>query len=75
MPRPEFVRVRLENGAHKSIPAHRAEALKLPTLKQEALGRDGRPRPTKHRTDKSGAAVATTTPTSEAADASESKED
>lgn len=73
----EFVRVRLENGAHKSIPAHRAEALKLPTLKQDALRRDGRPATTKHRVDKSGTAVAATTitPHTEATDASESKED
>lgn len=69
----EFVRVRLDNGAHKSIPAHRAEALKLPTLKSPALRRDGSPATTKHRVTK-GAAVATTTP-NEATDASESKED
>jgi len=72
----EFVRVRLDNGAHKSIPAHRAEAANLKPLKQDALLRDGRPAPTKHRVDKSGAAVATTTNTpNREADASESKED
>ena len=70
----EFVRVRLDNGAHKSIPAHRAEALKLPTLKSPALRPDGTPAPTKHRVDKSGAAVAAPTK-NEATDASESKED
>lgn len=70
---PEFVRVRLDNGAHKTIPKAVAVAAGLKPLKQEPLAQDGRLARTKHRVTKSGAAVANTT-TSEA-DASESKED
>ena len=71
----EFVRVRLENGMHATITAVAAEAANLKPLKQPALGRDGRPAAPKHRTDKSGAAVATTITPHREADASESKED
>ena len=70
---PEFVRVRLDNGAHKTIPTAVAEAASLKPLKQSPTTRDGRLARTKHRVDKSGAAVATTT--TREADASTSKED
>lgn len=46
---PEYVRVRLDNGAHKTMTAERAEATGLKPLKQEPLRRDGSPAPTKHR--------------------------
>lgn len=38
----EFVRVRLENGAHASLPAGFAESHNLPVLKQDAVGLDGK---------------------------------
>lgn len=46
----EFVRVRLENGAHASLPAGFAESHSLPTLKQDAVGRDGKALPDKPKT-------------------------
>lgn len=49
--RPALVRVRLENGSHKTITAERAEALGLKPLKQSPTRRDGSPAPTKHRVD------------------------
>ena len=47
--RPDLVRVRLENGAHKTLTAERAEATGLKPLKQSPTRRDGSPAPTKHR--------------------------
>lgn len=69
----DFTRVRLENGAHKTIPIAVAEAANLKPLKQSPTTPDGRLARTKHRVTKSGAAVATTT--TREADASTSKED
>lgn len=72
---PDYVRVRLANGSHVSMPAKRADQLGLKPLKQPGLNRDGTIRPAKHRTALGGGRVsATNTPTTEA-DASESKED
>ena len=70
----EFVRVRLENGSEASIPARAAEAAGLKPLKKPALGRDGRPLSTKHRTfDRPEAA--TESPTTEAPASEPSQED
>lgn len=38
----DLVRVRLENGAHASLPEGFAKSHSLPILKQSAVGRDGR---------------------------------
>lgn len=72
---PEFVRVRLDNGAHKSMPKSKADAAGLKPLKQSAVGRDGRPLPTKLRTRIGGSAVAANSTPSTEADASQSQED
>ena len=59
---PEYVRVRLENGSHATLTREQAEAAGLKPLKQDALRRDGSPRPTKHRLDLSaGRSQSTTT--------------
>lgn len=68
----EFVRVRLENGAHKSMPKARADALGLTPLKQDAYARDGRPAATKLRASKgAGHQPTTSTQASTAKDAQE----
>lgn len=43
MASPEYVRVRYENGAEKSVPARRAKILGLTVIDGPALGNDGRP--------------------------------
>lgn len=55
----QFVRVRLANGTHKSIPAASAEAAGLKPLKQPALNRDGTVAPEKPRVPLGGAVSAT----------------
>jgi len=45
----EYVRVRLENGSHKTVTRYVAEAAGLPILDQDPLQRDGRPVPVKRR--------------------------
>jgi hypothetical protein len=68
----DWVRVRLANGAHKSIPAAAAEAAGLKPLKQPALNRDGTPAPLKPRVPLGGAASATSsTPEANASDTPE----
>ena len=70
----EYVRVRMHNGTHKSISKAHAERLGLQQLKQDAVGRDGRPLPPKHRVDLGTASAATRkSPAKSAAD--ESQED
>lgn len=66
---PEHVRVRLDNGAHKTITRERAEAAGLRPLKQEALRPDGSPRPTKHRVDIGAGRSQSTTDEAPASDA------
>lgn len=56
----EFVRVRLENGAHASVPAGFAERHSLPTLKQDAVGRDGKALADKPKTTAKKAGSSTT---------------
>lgn len=68
---PKFVRVRLENGAHKTLPESAPGVAKLPRLKSPAFTRDGRPAPTKPRVRlRRGSSQPTTH--REAVDASES---
>lgn len=72
----EYVRVRMENGSHKTIRADHAERLGLKPLKQDGLGRDGRPRPPVHRADLGTASAATTrSSTASSASSDESQED
>ena len=61
----EKVRVRLQNGSHKTITKARADQLGLTPLKQDAVGRDGRDLPVKHRVEL-GTASAAKKSTSEA---------
>lgn len=73
---PDFVRVRHENGQHISISRAKAEAAGYKPLKQEALGRDGRPLPPKTRVSLGEkAAAAKPNPTHEAPASEESQED
>lgn len=65
----EFVRVRLANGSHKSMPTASAQSAGLRPLKQPALNRDGSLARTKHRVNLDGSRVSAA-PT-EAVDASE----
>ena len=58
----EYVRVRMHNGTHKSISKSHAERLGLQQLKQDAVGRDGRPLPPKHRVDLGTASAAKSWP-------------
>lgn len=60
----EFVRVRLENGSHASLPAGFAESHNLTVLKQDAVGRDGKALVDKHKTTATKKAGSTTTPSS-----------
>lgn len=49
MPKPEWVRVRYENGTEGTTTRVKAEAAGLKPLDKPAVGRDGRPLPPKHR--------------------------
>ena len=71
----EYVRVRMETGTHKSIRADQAERLGLTPLKQDAVGRDGRPLPPKHRVETGTASAATRKSTEAKASTDASKED
>lgn len=55
----KFVRVRLENGTEKNVPAVVAKTSGYKVLDKPTHGRDGRALPPKHRVPLGGAASAT----------------